>query len=97
VEEQRSLQPGDSAPVHCAGCRTLLPETGRERGMVKWYNIRKRYGFIVRARDAEIFVPASALRGTRYLQTGDLVEFSISANDAGPAADDVTVVGRLEE
>ena len=83
-------------PDLCPGCRVLLPPPARMRGMVKWYNIRKRYGFIVRQGEPEIFVPAAALHGTRFLQTGDLVEFALGVNQEGPIAQDVTLLQRSE-
>ncbi len=84
-------KPGASPPL-CPGCRLLLPARGRERGMVKWYSMRKRYGFLVRRDQAELFVAASALQGVRLLQSGDLVEFSLGANEQGPIAEAVRVV-----
>ena len=79
-------------PRYCPGCRALLPQPARERGLVKWYNIRKRYGFVVRHNQPDIFVPAASLRGARFLQTGELVEFSVGANAEGPIAEDVRVL-----
>ena len=100
IEEQKQLAAGQgadhkaapAAPVHCPGCRRLLPAPGRERGQVKWYNVRKRYGFIVRNGQPDIFVSAAAIRGRRILHPGDLVEFSIGENSSGPAAEAVTVL-----
>lgn len=79
-------------PRYCPGCRALLPQPARERGLVKWYNIRKRYGFVVRQNQPDIFVPAASLRGARFLQSGDLVEFSVGSNAEGPIAEDVRVL-----
>jgi CspA family cold shock protein len=94
IEEQRQAQQAaqPAPPVFCPGCRLLLPAPGRERGQVKWYNVRKRYGFIVRNGRPDIFVSAAAIRGRRILHPGDLVEFSIGANAAGPTAEGVTVL-----
>jgi CspA family cold shock protein len=103
IEEQKAAQndrsaanPSVRAPDLCAGCRVLLPSPNRVRGMVKWYNIRKRYGFIVRQGEPEIFVPAAALQGPRFLQTGDLVEFSLGQNQEGPIAQEVTLLQRSD-
>ncbi len=95
-EQKRAQEQGQAvrAPALCPGCRALLPPDGRERGMVKWYNIRKRYGFVVRAAAPDIFVPAASLRGVRFLQTGDLVEFSIGRNAEGPIAEAVRLLHR---
>jgi CspA family cold shock protein len=75
-------------PLLCPGCRHLLPQEGQERGLVRWYNRRKRYGFISCQDGADIFVHGSSLRNTRLLREGDLVEFEIdtSANRSAAAA-----------
>jgi CspA family cold shock protein len=96
IEEQKQTQraagSAPAAPVLCSGCRLLLPTPGRERGQVKWYNARKRYGFIVRNGQPDIFVAAAAIRGRRVLHSGDLVEFSVGENSSGPAAEAVTLL-----
>lgn len=79
-------------PSHCPGCRALLPQAGRERGMVKWYSPRKRYGFVVRAGGSELFLPAASLAGRRLPQTGELVEFALGEHDGRPIAVDVTLL-----
>ncbi len=96
-EEQRTGQTlgereRDLKPTRCPGCRRLLPPPGYERGEVKWYNPRKRYGFIVRANQPDIFVHRSGIKETGHLRTGDLVEFAVSETDEKLAACDVTVV-----
>lgn len=101
-EEQRRSQQAkqenelELRPKRCPGCRHLLPPTGFERGEVKWYNARKRYGFIVRANQPDIFVHRSALIGTGHLRTGDLVEFCVAETDEKLAARDVTVLARAK-
>lgn len=79
-------------PIHCAGCRAILPAAGRERGMVKWYSPRKRYGFLVRASGSELFLPAASLSDRRLPQPGELVEFSLGERDGRPIAAEVTVL-----
>lgn len=90
-EEQR-LENKLETPVRCPGCRQLLPDDGRERGMVKWYNARKRFGFIVRPGAEEIFVHRSALKGTNRLREGDLVEYRVADGKSGLAAHAVRVL-----
>ncbi len=98
VEEQnQSVQASGhaaTAPTHCAGCRQLLPALTHERGLVKWYNAQKRYGFITRRHDPELYIHGSQLQDQRRLLPGDLVEFSIGANERGPAAQVVQVLER---
>lgn len=90
VEEQARVS-GESdadggAPVHCPGCRRLLPGEGRERGLVKWFNRRKRFGFIHRQSGDDVFVHGSRIDGARSLQPGALVEFAVVAGGRGPEA-----------
>ena len=100
-EEQREIQQAkqeddEARPNRCPGCRHLMPTSGFERGEVKWYNARKRYGFIVRANQPDIFVHRSALSGTGHLRIGDLVEFCVAETDEKLAARDVTVLLRAK-
>ena len=84
---------GKSAPpIHCPSCRLLLPAPGRERGLVKWYNRRKRYGFLVRRDHPEIFAHGSDIDGASALRPGDLVEFSVAESERGLAAKAITVL-----
>jgi CspA family cold shock protein len=94
LEERKRQTVDGPAPSMCPGCRVLLPPPGRERGLVKWYNVRKRYGFIVRQREPDVFLPGLALTGQRIVQTGDLVEFAVIQSERGPAADDVHVLAQ---
>src|SRR5687768_1279949 len=96
AEEQRSAraegQGGATPPSHCSVCRLLLPAAGRERGLVKWYNHRKRYGFLVRRDQPEIFAHGSDIEGAKSLRPGDLVEFSVAMSDRGPTAKEITII-----
>ena len=91
-QEEQKRDAGGPGPLHCPGCRRLLPAGGRERGQVKWYDPRKQYGFLVRAGHADIYVHRSSLAGARGLRPGDLVEFRIEQTARGPAASDVTLI-----
>ncbi len=63
----------------------------RERGVVKWFNENKGYGFISRDSGGDIFVHYSAIDGSgfRTLEEGDRVEFEETEGQKGPAAGDV--------
>lgn len=77
----------------CPACRVLMPAGGRERGLVKWYNGRKGYGFISRARGGELFVHRSALSpALTGLQPDDLVEFEVELSPKGVQAGRVVVL-----
>jgi CspA family cold shock protein len=96
-EEQRAAaaataEATTTAPHHCPACRRLLPPAGRERGLVKWYDPRKQYGFLVRAGQADIYVHRSSVLGARLLRPGDLVEFAVADTPRGPSAVEVAVV-----
>ncbi|MBI1297884.1 hypothetical protein GC175_23365 [bacterium] len=85
------------APVFCPACRRLATPVGRERGVVKWYDGRKHYGFIVRQREDEIFTHRSQLAERGRLHEGDLVEFTVTTGEKGLMAADVRVLARGEE
>ena len=76
------------APALCPGCRFILPDAGRQRGVVKFYNKRKGWGFITQPDGKEIFFHRSALTldAEPFLQEGELVEYGIEESDRGPQA-----------
>ncbi len=97
--EEKKSAPGESGlapekPHYCPGCRQLLPEAERERGIVKWFNHRKRYGFIVRTDESELFVHRSALKTRSRLRPDDLVEFAIREGERGLVAVNVMIIAR---
>ncbi|RIK37156.1 MAG: cold-shock protein [Chloroflexi bacterium] len=64
----------------------------RKRGVVKWFNDQKGYGFITpEAGGKDVFVHHSAIMsaGFRSLAEGDRVEFSIQQGPKGPSAANV--------
>jgi CspA family cold shock protein len=63
----------------------------RENGTVKWFNVSKGFGFIVKDDDEEIFVHFRSIRGEgrRSLRDGQSVSFIVSQSDKGPQAEDV--------
>ncbi len=66
--------------------------SGRETGVVKWFNNKKGYGFITRDNGAgDVFVHHSAIvqEGYRTLNEGESVEFIVEETDKGPSAADV--------
>jgi CspA family cold shock protein len=96
-KEARAQQQSASAPPnHCPGCRLLLPTAGRERGLVKWYNHRKRFGFLVRRDHPEIFAHGSDIQEAKSLRPGDLVEFSVEMGERGLTAKAITILAHGE-
>jgi len=88
-DQKQQAAEGTGQPDHCPGCRLLLPAKGRERGVVKWYNTRKRYGFITRSAGSELFTHRSGFDGMGRLHPGDLVEYTVEEGEKGPMAVDV--------
>jgi len=58
------------------------------KGVVKWFNPKKGYGFITSEDGKEIFVHFSSLQGEGFktLKEGDEVEFEITQGEKGEQA-----------
>jgi len=78
IEKRPSIQPAPGA-------------TAREHGTVKWFNVSKGFGFIVKNDGEEIFVHFRSIRGEgrRSLRDGQSVSFIVAQSDKGPQAEDV--------
>ena len=63
----------------------------REKGVVKWFNAAKGYGFIQRASGEDVFVHFSAIEmsGYRTLEEGTEVEFEVKKGPKGLQAENV--------
>ncbi len=61
------------------------------KGVVKWFDADKGYGFISSAEGKDIFVHFSAIQieGYKTLAEGDQVEFEVKNGDRGPQAANV--------
>ncbi len=64
------------------------------KGTVKWFNVRKGFGFIEQEDGDDVFVHHSAINasGFKTLKEGDRVTFDIEQGQKGLAAANVTVV-----
>ena len=67
----------------------------REYGKVKWFNVSKGFGFIIKDNGEEIFVHFRSIRGSgrRGLKDGQAVSFVTTQSDKGPQAEDVAPEG----
>jgi CspA family cold shock protein len=61
------------------------------KGVVKWFNPKKGYGFITSEDGKEIFVHFSSLQGEGFktLREGDEVKFEITQGEKGEQATQV--------
>lgn len=68
-----------------------LPE---EEGTVKWFNLNKGFGFIVRDAGGEVFVHFRSIKGVghRSLREGQRVRFVALASHKGMQAEEVIVL-----
>lgn len=69
----------------------------RTTGTVKWFNDAKGFGFITPENGSkDCFVHHSAIQGGGFktLAEGERVEFEIVQGQKGPAAENVTKLGR---
>lgn len=64
----------------------------REKGVVKWFNNAKGYGFIQRSSGEDVFVHYSAIQsnGYRSLEEGAEVEFDVKTGPKGLQAENVS-------
>ncbi len=63
-------------------------------GTVKWFNESKGFGFIEQASGPDVFAHFSAIRsaGFKTLIEGQKVEFTVTAGQKGPQAENITVI-----
>ena len=94
LEERRAEEEGQAPPSYCMGCASILPDSGRQRGLVKWYSPRKRYGFISPADGPDLFAHRSRFREVGRLRQGDLVEFAVEETEKGAEAVEVRLLYR---
>jgi CspA family cold shock protein len=66
------------------------PQTGKYIGRMKWYNVKKGYGFIVRGGGEEIFFHKTGTIGDPLeLQEGQWILYDVEETHKGPEATDV--------
>jgi CspA family cold shock protein len=72
--------------------RSIRRAAVKEKGIVKWFNGAKGYGFIQRSTGEDVFVHFSAIQadGYRSLNEGEAVEFELQQGPKGLNAIEVT-------
>ncbi|APB31592.1 MULTISPECIES: cold shock domain-containing protein [Vagococcus] len=65
-----------------------------KQGLVKWFDVKKGYGFIIYDQDEEIFVHFTAINqdGFKTLFEGQQVTFDIKEGARGLQASNVSVI-----
>jgi CspA family cold shock protein len=65
-----------------------------ELGTVKWFNVRKGYGFITRDEGSDVFVHFRNIEGSgrRAISEGQRVQFRVTSGDKGLQADEVSPI-----
>jgi CspA family cold shock protein len=66
---------------------------GQHKGVIKWFNNAKGYGFVGREDGPDLFVHYSAIQrdGYKSLREGDEIEFNVVQGAKGPQADQVVI------
>ena len=72
---------------------------GSEEGTVKWFNVKKGFGFITRDSGDDVFVHFRAIEGhgRKVLRQGQRVSFTVVDAEKGLQANDVTVTDGSDE
>lgn len=67
----------------------------REKGVVKWFDNQKGYGFIEREQGEDVFVHYNDVQGEGYrtLREGEKVEFDVVQDPKGLRAENVERIG----
>ncbi len=69
------------------------------QGTVKWFDIKKGYGFIARNDGPDVFVHYSDIQGQGWksLKEGADVSFELGKGEKGPRAENVALIETLPE
>jgi len=94
TQSTQSTQDSTSSGGDSETGSTEETSTGGRRivGQVKWFNVKKGWGFIIGENGEDIFVHQSGVNkaGFRSLDDGEYVEYEIRSTDKGPEACNIT-------
>ena len=64
------------------------------QGTVKWFNGSKGFGFIAQENGPDVFAHFSAISGSGFktLAEGQRVEFTVTAGQKGPQAENIVAI-----
>ena len=81
-------------PSKASGGSTKSSSDGSEEGSVKWFNVKKGYGFITRDQGDDVFVHYRNLegKGRRSIAEGQRVSFFVVDGDKGLQAEEVEAI-----
>jgi CspA family cold shock protein len=87
----RDLRRTSKDPTKRRSTKARSTTLAQYRGVVKWFNNAKGYGFLGREGGPDVFVHYSSIQidGYKSLKEGDEVEFDIIQGSKGPQADQV--------
>ena len=73
------------------GATDTMAQSRVETGTVKWFNVKKGYGFITRDHGDDVFVHYRNIDGDgrKLISEGQRVSFVVVASDKGPQAEEV--------
>lgn len=73
---------------------SITASSEHETGTVKWFNVKKGYGFITRDQGDDVFVHYRNIEGggRRGINEGQRVSFIVINGDKGLQADEVTTI-----
>ncbi len=76
------------------GTDSPAPGDQKETGTVKWFNVKKGYGFITRDQGDDVFVHYRNIEGDgrRSIAEGQRVTFTVVPGDKGLQADEVSAI-----
>lgn len=67
------------------------------KGTVKWFNVRKGYGFINGEDGQDYFVHHTEVKKGTFIRENDKVSFDVAETDHGKQAKNVTLLEKASE